>query len=156
MAKVYVSAVMDATLVQAWSLLRDFGALGNYHPFFRESFIEDGRPADQVGCVRNFKVRDGSGVIRERLLALSDDEHRCRYAIIEVDADWKNYVAEMHLLPVTEGGRERCFGEWWATWEVPADQEADAVERVSGTFRTFFACVDQTFGGRRCTAKASA
>lgn len=146
MARVYVSAVMNATLEQAWSLLRDFGALGRYHPFFENSSIEDGRPADQVGCIRNFKARDG-GVIREKLLALSDDEHRCRYAILEVEADWKNYVAEMHLLPVTEGNR--CFGEWWAEWEVPADQEAAAVERVAATFRTFFECVDRQVAGPR-------
>ena len=146
MARVYVSAVMNATLEQAWGLLRDFSALGNYHPFFENSFIEDGRPADQVGCIRNFRARDG-GVIREKLLALSDDEHRCRYAILEVEADWKNYVAEMHLLPVTEG--QRCFGEWWAEWEVPADQEAAAAERVAATFRTFFECVDRQFAGPR-------
>ena len=143
MTKVYVSAVMNATVEQAWSLLRDFGDLGNYHPFFEKSCIEDGRPADQVGCVRNFRVRDGGGLIRERLLALSDDEHRCRYSIIEVDADWRDYVAELHLLPVTEGNC--CFGEWWATWQVPPDQEAEAMERVAGTFRTFFECVDQKF-----------
>jgi hypothetical protein len=145
MARVYVSAVMNATLEEAWSLLRDFGALGNYHPYFEHSFIEEGLPADQVGCVRNFRGKDGGGVIRERLLALSDDEHRCRYAILEVDADWKNYVAEMHLLPVTEGGR--CFGEWWAEWEVPPAQQAEAIARVEGTFRSFFACVDARFAG---------
>ena len=143
MARVYVSAVMNATLEQAWGLLRDFGALGNYHPYFENSFIEGGEPADRIGCVRNFKARDG-GIIRERLLALSDAEHRCRYSIIEVDADWRDYVAEMHLLRVTEGGR--CFGEWWAEWQVPAEQEAAAMARVEGTFRTFFECVDQRFG----------
>jgi hypothetical protein len=147
MARVYVSAVMNATLEQAWGLLRDFGALGNYHPYFENSFIEEGKPADQVGCIRNFQGRDGGGVIRERLLALSDDEHRCRYAILEVDADWKNYVAEMHLLPVTEGNR--CFGEWWAEWDVPADQEAAALERVKGTFRTYYECVDTQFSADR-------
>ena len=147
MTRVYVSAVMNATLDEAWSLLRDFGALGNYHPFFEKSFIEDGKAPDQVNCVRNFTARDGGGVIRERLLALSDDEHRCRYAIIEVAADWKHYVAEMHLLPVTEGNR--CFGEWWAEWQVPADKEVAAIERVAGTFRTFFECVDQRFGSAR-------
>lgn len=147
MARVYVSAVMNATLDEAWSLLRDFGALGNYHPFFENSFIEDGKPADQVGCIRNFTARDGGGIIREKLLALSDAEHRCRYAILEVDADWKNYVAEMHLLPVTEGNR--CFGEWWAEWDVPAEQEAAAREQVEGTFRTFFECVDRQFARPR-------
>lgn len=140
MARVYVSAVMNATLDEAWSVLRDFGALGNYHPFFENSLIEDGKLADQVGCVRHFTVRDGGGYLREQLLALSDDEHRCRYKILHIDADWTNYVAEMHLLPITEG--KQCFGEWWAEWEVPVDQEAAAVERVAATFRTFFACVD--------------
>jgi hypothetical protein len=144
MAKVYVSAVMDATLAQAWGMLRDFGALGHYHPYFENSYIEGGQPADQVGCVRHFTVRDGGGDLREQLLALSDDEHRCRYRILHIDADWTNYVAEMHLLPVTEG--DRCFGEWWATFDVPPEQEAEAVARVEGTFRTFFECVSQRFG----------
>jgi hypothetical protein len=145
MARVYVSAVMNATLEQAWSFLRDFGALGNYHPFFQNSFIEEGKPADQVGCVRRFEVRTG-GYLREQLLALSDDEHRCRYRILHIDANWRNYVAEMHLLAVTEGNQ--CFGEWWAEFEVPAQEEAEAVERVKGTFRTFFECVDQAFANR--------
>jgi hypothetical protein len=144
MAKVYVSAVMDATLAQAWGMLRDFGALGHDHPYFENSYIEGGQPADQVGCVRHFTVRDGGGDLREQLLALSDDEHRCRYRILHIDADWTNYVAEMHLLPVTEG--DRCFGEWWATFDVPPEQEAEAVARVEGTFRTFFECVSQRFG----------
>jgi hypothetical protein len=145
MARVYVSAVMNATLGEAWSFLRDFGALGRYHPMFQNSSIEDGKPADQVGCVRRFEVRAG-GYLREQLLALSDDEHRCRYRILHIDANWRNYVAEMHLLPVTEGNR--CFGEWWAEFEVPPQEEADAVARVEDTFRTFFQCVDQAFAHR--------
>src|ERR1044071_6778900 len=107
MARVYVSAVMNATLEQAWAYLRDFGALGHYHPYFQNSSILDGKSPDQVGCVRRFEVRDGGGYLLEQLLLLSDDEHRCRYRILHIDANWKNYVAEMHLLPVTEGGK--CF-----------------------------------------------
>lgn len=147
MARVYVSAVMDATLEQAWGMLRDFGDLGNYHPFFENSYIEDGLPADQVGCVRHFTVREDGGYLRERLLELSDYEHRCTYEILHIDADWTNYVAQMRLVPVTESGQ--CFGEWWATFDVPADQEADACARVADTFRIFFECVSQRFGGGR-------
>src|SRR5688572_10139146 len=68
MARVYVSAVMNATLDEAWAYLRDFGALGNYHPYFEKSYIEDGKPSDQVGCVRHFTVRDGGGYLREQPL----------------------------------------------------------------------------------------
>jgi len=145
MARVYVSQVMDATLEQAWSYLRDFGALGNYHPLFQNSLIEDDKPADQVGCVRRFEVRTG-GYLREQLLSLSDDEHRCRYKILHIDADWRNYVAEMQLLPVTEGNR--CFGQWWAEFEVPPEEEAQAIARVQDTFRLFFECVDKAHTGR--------
>lgn len=144
MARVYVSAVMDATLDEAWGMLRDFGALGNYHPFFENSYIEDGLPPDQVGCVRHFTVRDGGGYLRERLLELSDYEHRCTYEILHIDADWRNYVAQMQLFPVTESNQ--CFGQWWATFDVPPEQEAEACQRVADTFRIFFECVSQRFG----------
>lgn len=141
MTRVYVSAVMHVSLERAWAILRDFGSLGNYHPSFQNSFIEDGKSADQIGCVRRFEVRTG-GYVREQLLALSDDEHLCRYKILHVDADWKNYTAEMSLLPVTEG--DLCFGQWWAEFEVPSEQEAEAVARVAETFRTFFQCVEKS------------
>lgn len=144
MARVYVSAVMDASLEQAWGMLRDFGDLGNYHPFFENSYIEDGWPADRIGCVRNFRVRADGGLLRERLLELSDRDHRCTYEIIHIDAPWTGYVAQMQLFPVTESGQ--CFGQWWAEFGVPAEDEAQAVQRVADTFRIFFQCVQQRFG----------
>lgn len=146
MARVYVSAVMDASLEQAWGMLRDFGDLGNYHPFFEKSYIEDEWPADRVGCVRNFRVREDGGMLRERLLELSDRDFRCTYEIIHIDAPWTNYVAQMQLFPVTESGQ--CFGQWWAEFDVPAEQEEEAVRRVADTFRIFFRCVQDRFGSK--------
>ncbi len=135
MARVYVSAVMDIPLDQAWGVLRDFNALPVYHPFFSRSEIEGGRPSDQIGCVRNFHTHDG-GHIREELLTLSDREHVCAYRILEATLPVRNYVAEMRLKPVTEG--DRTFGEWWAEYDV-ADQDAAQVHQtVSDTFRFAF------------------
>ena len=81
-----------------------------------------------------------------RLLDLSTAICRCTYEILHIDAEWRNYVAQMQLLPVTESNQ--CFGQWWATFDVPADQEVEACQRVADTFRIFFQCVDQRFGGR--------
>lgn len=135
MARVYVSAVLDIPLEQAWSVLRDFNALPVYHPFFSRSEIEGGRPSDQIGCVRNFFTHEG-GHIREELLTLSDREHVCAYRIIEATLPVRNYLAEMRLKPVTEGNR--TFGEWWAEYDV-ADQDAASVHQtVSDTFRFAF------------------
>ncbi|MCC5884572.1 MAG: SRPBCC family protein [Halomonas sp.] len=136
MTRVYVSAVMPITLEQAWSVLRDFNGLPDYHPFFAKSYIEEGKPADQIGCVRHFHDHDGNH-IREELLTLSDREHRCCYRILEAPAlPVQGYVAEMCLKPITTSGH--CFGEWWAEFEVAEADREDVVQRVSDTFRLAF------------------
>ncbi len=135
MARVYISAVMDIPLADAWSVLRDFNALPVYHPFFSTSEIEGGKPSDQIGCVRNFYTHEG-GHIREELLTLSDRDHVCCYRILEATLPVQNYVAEMRLKAITEGNK--TFGEWWAKYDV-ADKDAESVHQVvSDTFRFAF------------------
>jgi hypothetical protein len=135
MARVYVSAVMDISLAEAWAVLRDFNALPIYHPFFSKSEIEGGKPADQIGCVRNFHTHEG-GHIREELLTLSDREHVCAYRILEATLPVRNYVAEMRLKTITEGGK--TFGEWWAEYDVADGDAASVHQTVSDTFRLAF------------------
>ena len=94
MAKVFVSTVVDAPAAQVWAVIRDFNGLPAWTPFAAESRIEQNARADQVGCIRNFRLRDG-GVIRERLLALSDYDFAMTYAILhdttlpEPWSDWR-------------------------------------------------------------------
>ena len=59
------------------------------------------RPSDKVGCIRNFRLKNG-GRIRERLLALSDYEMSCTYSILESPMGVENYLATLRLIPVTE------------------------------------------------------
>ena len=42
-------------------------------------------------------------MIRERLLALSDYDYSCTYAILESPMGVDNYVATLKLTPVTDG-----------------------------------------------------
>jgi hypothetical protein len=141
-AKVYVTMVMNATIDQAWGVLRDFNGLPDYHPMFVESTIEDGRPADQVGCIRNFSDREG-GRIREELLSLSDRDYLCAYRIVEAGLPVRNYVAQMRLWPVTESNQ--AFGEWWAEFDVDEADRASTVARVTDTFRQAFRSVSERF-----------
>ena len=135
MARVYVSAVMDIPISEAWGVLRDFNALPVYHPFFSKSEIEGNKPSDQIGCVRNFYTHEG-GHIREELLTLSDRDYICCYRIIEATLPVQNYIAEMQLKTITENNR--TFGEWWAEYDV-ADSDAASVHQiVSDTFRLAF------------------
>lgn len=135
MARVYISAVMDAPVEKVWGVLRDFNGLPDYHEFFARSEIEDGLPADQIGCVRNFHAHDG-GHIREKLLTLSDRDYTCCYCILEATLPVENYVAEMRLKPITEGGK--TFGEWWAEYDVADSDASEVHQKVSDTFRLAF------------------
>lgn len=137
MNRVYVSAVMNAPLAVTWAVLRDFNALPRYNSkLFSTSEIEGGLPADQVGCIRAFRTKDGKGFIREKLLTLSDRDYVCAYCILEASLPVRDYVSEMRLRPITEGGG--TFGEWWATFEVDPKDEAEVMRAVTDTFRFAF------------------
>ena len=94
MIRVYTSSVIDAPADSVWQQVRDFNGLPNWHPAIAESRIEAGAPADRIGCVRNFRTRDG-GVIREQLLTLSDFEYECTYSILESPMGVDNYIATL-------------------------------------------------------------
>ena len=76
MARVYVSTVVNARNDRVWARVRDFNGLPNWHPAIAESRIEGGEPADKIGCVRDFRLRNGDR-IREKLLGLSDYDMFC-------------------------------------------------------------------------------
>src|SRR5258707_1237814 len=92
-----------------------------------DSRIEDGLAPDTVGCVRNFRLRDG-GVIREQLLTLSDHDFLCTYSILESPMGVEKYVATLKLKPVTDGGR--TFWHWQSTFDAPPGRERELTDMV--------------------------
>ncbi|WP_340117816.1 SRPBCC family protein [Pelagibius sp. 7325] len=145
MAEVYTSSVIAAPVGRIWARIRDFNGLPDWHPLIAESRIEAGAPADQVGCVRAFRLKDG-GFIREKLLALSDYDLSCTYAILESPMGVENYVATLKLTPVTDG--DRTFAEWSASFDCPPEREAELTADIGGNvFQGGFAALKQQFGG---------
>lgn len=143
MAEVYVSSIIDAPAVRVWELIRDFNALPDWVPPVVESRIEEARAPDQVGCVRAFRMKDG-GRLRERLLALSDYDYCCTYAILESPMGVENYVATLRLIPVTDG--DRCFAEWTARFDCPPEREAQLVADIGGdVFKAAFDALKARF-----------
>jgi len=124
MAKIYSSAVIPAPATAVWAVVRDFNALPAWTPFVAESRIEQNKPPDQIGCIRNFRLKDG-GRIRERLLALSDYEMSFEYSILESPMGVENYVAEFRLIPVTD--LDHTFAEWTAEFDAAPEREAGLV-----------------------------
>ncbi len=142
MAKVFVSTIVNAPAMQVWALVRDFNGLPKWSGFATESRIELGQHADQIGCIRNFRTRDG-GRIRERLLALSDFDLSMSYAILESPMAVENYVATLRVQPVTDG--DRSYVEWSAEFDCAPAVEADLTQRIG---RGFFLPALQALQGR--------
>ncbi|MBS3649485.1 SRPBCC family protein [Pseudaminobacter sp. 19-2017] len=143
MPKVYVSTVVNAPAAEVWKLVRNFDGLPNWAPFVAESRIEQNARPDQIGCIRNFRLKDG-GRIRERLLALSDYDLSCTYSILESPMAVENYVATLSLTPVTDGNSTFC--EWEAEFDCAPEREAALVQQIgSGVFQAAFSALKQRF-----------
>ena len=145
MTEVYTSSVLNAPASEVWSVVRDFNGLPDWHPAIVESRIEGAAPADQVGCVRAFKLSDG-GFIREKLLALSDYEYSFAYSILESPMGVQNYTATFKLIPVTDG--DITFAEWSASFDCSPQREDELVTLIaSDVFQTGFDALKRRFGG---------
>lgn len=144
MPRVFVSSVIDAPAAKVWERVRDFNALPRWHPRIRDSRIENGEPADKVGCVRDFNLQNGDR-IRERLLGLSDYDMFCTYAILESPMPITDYVATIRLTPITDGNR--TFAEWTAEFECDADAAEELVAGIGGNvFQAGFDALKRHFG----------
>ena len=132
MARVYVSTVIAAPVARVWEKVRDFNGLPRWVPAVRDSRIENGEPADKIGCVRDFHLQNGDH-LREKLLGLSDYDFFCTYSILESPMPLTDYVATLRLTPVTDG--DHTFAEWTAEFDCA---EADAAGLVDGIGQNVF------------------
>lgn len=147
MVRVYVSTVIDGNAESVWSRVRDFNGMPQWNPGIADSRIENSEPADKVGCVRHFHTRDG-GMIRERLLALSDYEYSCTYSILESPMGVENYVATLKLTPITDGAR--TFAEWSAEFDCAEGRERELTEHIGqGVFQGGLDALKRHFSTRR-------
>jgi NADPH:quinone reductase-like Zn-dependent oxidoreductase len=144
MVEVRRSTVIDAPVDAVWTVLRDFNGHDRWHPAVAESVIEDGRRADEVGCVRRFRLTAG-GQIREQLLRLSDEERSMTYCILEAPVPLIDYVATLRLTPVTDGAR--TFWDWRSTFRTPPGEADAMVAMVGGAiYEGGFAAIKAHFG----------
>lgn len=126
--RVVRSTVIDAPIAQVWAVLRDFNSHDRWHAVVDKSRIENGESASQVGCVRNFTLKDGNH-IREQLIGLSDTEYQSTYTIVEATVPLRRYVATVTLKPVTDG--DRTFWHWESSFETPPGRERELRDMVA-------------------------
>lgn len=122
MVRVIRSTILNAPVDAVWNVIRDFNGHDQWHPAVATSRIERGNPSDMVGCVRRFRLEDGSE-LREQLLTLSDIEQCFSYCLLDTPIPLFNYVAHCRLVPVTDG--DVTFWEWESRFDTPQGQEQD-------------------------------
>src|SRR4029450_8559532 len=145
MARIYASSVLPAPAAKVWARIRDFNGLPNWHPAIAESRIENGEPADKIGCVRDFRLRNGDRS-REKPVGASGHDLFCTYAILESPMGVTNYVATLRLTPVTDG--DRTFAEWTAEFDCSPEREQELVASIGGgVFQGGFDALKRAFGG---------
>jgi len=125
--KVLRSTVIEAPVETVWGVLRDFNGHDRWHPAVAESHIERGHTSDRVGCVRRFRLQDGSE-LRERLLTLSDADMAFSYCLLETPIPLLNYVAHVRLAPVTDV--DHTYWHWESRFDTPAGREAELARMV--------------------------
>jgi hypothetical protein len=90
------STVIDAPVDAVWALLGNFSNIAHWHPDVAESRIENGGTGRDLGDVRLLKLRDGT-LIREKLLAISDEFKAFTYSLIEVPLPIEDYISTVSL-----------------------------------------------------------
>lgn len=146
MVQVRHSTIIDAPVEAVWRVVRDFNDHDKWHPVVADSFIEDGKAADQIGAVRRFHLQDGSE-LREQLLKLCDRTHSFTYCILSSPIPLIDYVATLALKPVTDG--RRTFWDWRSTFRTPPGREEELATMVgTNVYKAGFAAVRALLEGK--------
>jgi NADPH:quinone reductase-like Zn-dependent oxidoreductase len=125
--KVVRSTIIDAPIEAVWAALRDFNAHDRWHPIVAESHVEGERAPDEIGAVRNFRLRNGAQ-LREQLLELDDRNHTFTYCILDSPIPLIGYVAKVSLKRVTDGNR--TFWDWRSQFTAPPGLENQLARMV--------------------------
>jgi hypothetical protein len=124
MTKVFYSTVFEQTADQVWAVIRDFNSYPVWVASVSESHIEEGKPGDAVGCIRNF-VEYGTR-IRQRLLAHSDLDRFYTYESCEPLGAITHYQGTGRVTPIVDGNR--AFVEWSVQFDCPAKEQANCTK----------------------------
>ena len=144
MPKVDKSTIINAPAEAVWAILRDFNGHDRWHPPVDVSQIEKGYASDKVGCVRNFRLKDG-GQLREQLLSLWDLEMAYSYCLLDTPIPLINYVSHVSLAPVTDG--DLTFWRWSCSFMAPPGEEHELARMVGeDIYQTGFEAIREMIG----------
>jgi hypothetical protein len=142
MPQIFTSTVVGSPAGAVWALLRDFAAIGDWHPALPPCEIEDG-PADRVGCVRVFPLAGGH---RETLIALDDQQRIITLAFGDnAGMPIRSYTSTMAVRPVTLSNQ--AYIEWSSRFDCDEADEDKVIAGVrDGVLVPGLRALEQRFG----------
>jgi hypothetical protein len=145
MPQIVTSTVVASPAGEVWALLRDFGAIGDWHPALPPCEIEDG-PADRVGCVRVFALAGGH---RETLTGLDDQQRIIAFAFGDnAGLPVRGYTSMMTARPVTLS--DQAYVEWSSRFDCDEADEDKVIAAVrDGVLVPGLKALEQRFGSPR-------
>ena len=146
MPRITESTVVGGPVGEVWALLRDFAAIGDWHPALPSAEIEDG-PADRVGCVRVYPLAGGH---RETLVALDDPRRTIAFTFADRAAGLpvRSYTSTITARPVTVTGH--TYVEWSSRFDCDEADEGKAIAAIrDGVFVPGLRALEQRFGPAR-------
>lgn len=126
MARVSISARVDAAAGQVWQVIGGFNDLADWVPIVERSEVD----GSGIGSVRTLTLADG-GTVKERLDSY-DDGRSYGYSIVEAPLPVTAYRATIDVAP---GGPDACTVTWSSTFEPSGAAEAEVVEMLEGLYR---------------------
>jgi hypothetical protein len=142
MPQIVTSTVLASPAGQVWALLRDFAAIGDWHPALPPCEIEDG-PADRVGCTRVFPLAGGH---REILTGLDDQQRTIAFAFGDsAGLPVRSYRSMMTVRPVTL--TDQAYVEWSSRFDCDeADEDKVTAAVRDGVLVPGLKALEQRFG----------
>lgn len=143
MPQVTESTVVGSPVGEVWALLRDFGAIGDWHPALPPAEIEGG-PADRVGCERVYPLAGGH---RETLTGLDDQQRRIAFTFADNAAGLpvRGYISTMTARPVT--ANDHTCVEWSSRFDCDEADEDKVIAAVrDGVLVPGLKALEQRFG----------
>ena len=141
-AKVFCSSVLHAPVEAAWSRMRDFAGMAEWHPEISAMTMLGGVRPDKVSGERDFRF--GRGHLNERLTLLCDRSHAFAYRITASDTPWLNYHAAARLRPISATGE--TFAVWTADWTASPEDDLRLIPMVhTDVFQKAFDTLNQRY-----------
>jgi hypothetical protein len=126
LVKVESAGVINAPVEKLWGLVSDFNSVAQWHPEVTESRLESGS-GREAGSVRTVRLRNGMS-IRERLVAISAEEHSYKYSVVESPLPMREHESMVRLVPISDSQTKVTWTAQFQVIDGDANGFAEAVK----------------------------